>query len=65
MLDDAPADGLDVAGSGYRSDMELILMIVAVILLGLAAFGAGVGRVSLGWLGLAIAFLVIGVLPHV
>lgn len=65
MPDDAPADGLDVAGSGYRSGMELILMIVAVILLGLAAFGVGVPRVSLGWLGLAIAFLVIGVLPHV
>jgi hypothetical protein len=30
-----------------------ILLVVAIILLALAAFGVNVSRVSLGWLGLA------------
>ena len=34
--------------------MSLVLGIVAVVLLVLAAFGVSAGRVSLGWLGLAI-----------
>jgi hypothetical protein len=33
--------------------MVLVLLIVAVILLILAAFGVGAPRVHLGWLGLA------------
>lgn len=37
--------------------MTLILLIVAMILLGLRAFGIGVGRVDLGWLGLAVLVL--------
>jgi hypothetical protein len=31
-----------------------LLLLVAIILLGLAAFGVNAPRVSLGWLGLAI-----------
>jgi hypothetical protein len=31
-----------------------LLLIAAIILLGLAAFGVSAGRVSLGWLGLAV-----------
>jgi hypothetical protein len=31
-----------------------LLLIAAVILLGLAAFGVSAGRVTLGWLGLAV-----------
>ena len=38
--------------------LELLLGVVVVILLGLAAFGVSVQRVSLGWLGLAIWALV-------
>ena len=44
--------------------MELIQLLgfAVVILLGLAAFGVSAGRVSLGWLGLAIWALVVLVL---
>jgi hypothetical protein len=34
--------------------MTQLLGILVVILLGLAAFGVNAGRVSLGWLGLAL-----------
>lgn len=34
--------------------MDTILIVAAVILLGLAAFGVNLGRVQSGWLGLAL-----------
>lgn len=34
--------------------VDLILLLAATVLLGLGAFGVGVGRVDLGWLGLAL-----------
>jgi hypothetical protein len=37
--------------------LTLILMIAAVICLFLAAFGVGVSRVHLGWLGVALYVL--------
>jgi len=39
-----------------------ILLVAAVILLFLAAFGVSVSRVSLGWLGLAL-FVLAQVIP--
>jgi hypothetical protein len=44
--------------------VELVLYVVACVLLVLAAFGVGVGRVSLGWLGLAIIAVTALLLPH-
>ena len=41
---------------------EVLLYAIAVILLLLAAFGVGT-RVTLGWLGLAVAVFTFGVLP--
>lgn len=43
--------------------MALILLVIALILLLLAAFGVGFGRVSFGWLGLAILAAVLAVWP--
>lgn len=43
--------------------LPVVLYLVAVILLTLAAFGVGVRRVSLGWLGLAVAVFTGTVLP--
>ena len=40
------------------STVFLILQVLGVVLLFLAAFGVAAPRVSLGWLGLAIIFLV-------
>ena len=37
--------------------LVLILLIAAVICLGLAAFGVGANRISLGWLGMALFVL--------
>jgi hypothetical protein len=44
--------------------VSLVLYIIAVILLGLAAFGVGASRVSLGWLGLALWLFTAAILPH-
>lgn len=45
-------------GCGYDLSMStfviLVLTIIAVVLLGLQAFGVGTNKVSLGWLGLAV-----------
>jgi hypothetical protein len=38
-------------------NLTLLLLIVALILLGLRAFGVGARRVDLGWLGLAVFVL--------
>lgn len=43
--------------------LALILYLIAVILIVLEAFGVRAGRVSLGWLGLAVAVFTFGVLP--
>lgn len=43
--------------------LQLVLYLIAVILIGLAAFGVNPGRVSLGWLGLAIAWIAHALLP--
>jgi len=43
--------------------VALLLLVVAFILLLLAAFGIGAPRLSLGWLGLALWLLAVGILP--
>lgn len=43
--------------------IALILLIIAFILLLLAAFGVSPRPVSLGWLGLALWLLAVGILP--
>lgn len=43
--------------------MTLILLVTAVLLLLLAAFGIGYRRCHFGWLGLAIALAVLAVWP--
>lgn len=44
--------------------LAFLLYLVAVVLLLLAAFGVRTGRVSLGWLALAVAVFTFGVLPQ-
>lgn len=44
--------------------LAIVLYLVAVILLFLAAFGVTARRVSLGWLGLAIAWFTFALLPQ-
>lgn len=44
-------------------NLSLFLYLVALILIGLAAFGVNPPRVALGWLGLALAVFTFGVLP--
>lgn len=43
--------------------MQLVLYLIAVILITLAAFGVSPPRVSLGWLGLAVAWFAHALLP--
>lgn len=43
--------------------IALFLLIIALVLLLLAAFGVNPPRVSLGWLGLALWLLAVGILP--
>jgi hypothetical protein len=40
--------------SNQKGNLMNLLLIVAIILLGLQAFGVNAPRVSLGWLGLAL-----------
>ena len=40
-----------------QMSVDLILLLAATVLLGLRAFGVGVGRVDFGWLGLALFIL--------
>lgn len=43
--------------------VALILLVLAFVLLLLAAFNVNPPRVSLGWLGLALWLLAVGILP--
>lgn len=43
--------------------LEVVLYVIAVVLLVLAALGVATTRVSLGWMGLALAVFTFGVLP--
>lgn len=53
-----------VSRRGGPPVLAFLLYLVAVVLLTLAAFGVRTGRVSLGWLGLAVAVFTYGVLPE-
>jgi lipopolysaccharide export LptBFGC system permease protein LptF len=44
---------LAASGALQTHPLYVFLLLLAVVLLGLAAFGVGHPRVSLGWLGLA------------
>lgn len=43
--------------------VQFFLYLVAVVLIGLSAFGVNLPRVHLGWLGLAIGLFAAWVLP--
>lgn len=58
--------GLILSGPGYCTDMTLVLVILAMILLGLAAFRVGpLPRVDFGWLGMTLLVLAVWVLPAI
>lgn len=44
-------------------DLSVFLYFVAVVLITLAAFGIDARRVSLAWLGMALAVFTFGVMP--
>jgi hypothetical protein len=48
-----------------RITLSVFLYAIAVLLIALAAFGVNTRRVSLAWLGMAIAVFTFGVLPAV
>ncbi len=51
---------------GKERGMTLVLVIIAMILLGLAAFRIGpLARVDFGWLGLAVLVLGVWVIPAI
>jgi len=51
-------DVLALAATATPNLIYVVLLLAAVILLGLAAFGVGGARVSVGWLGMACWALV-------
>jgi hypothetical protein len=48
-----------------RITLSVFLYFVAVVLIALTAFGVSTRRVSLAWLGMALAVFTFGVLPAV
>lgn len=60
-----PPRGLTPFRLGYPVGMTLVLTILAMILLGLAAFRIITPHVHFGWLGLTVLVIAIWVLPAV
>ena len=48
-----------------RITLSVFLYFVAALLIALAAFGVNTRRVSLAWLGMALAVFTFGVLPAI